>query len=112
MNSIEELKKKLRNYIGKDITFNEPHFTQQLILREGSREEVINNLLNPEKLVYYYKERGKQGNEVYCLYFRISNTRTMKLPVILDKNNKKGLYIKTYIMRYRAWQSMIRGRKK
>ena len=52
---IEKLKNKLRSYERKDIKFNEPHFTQQLILREGNKEEVINLLLNPDKLVYSYQ---------------------------------------------------------
>lgn len=31
----------------------------------------------------------------------------MKLPVIFDKNGKKGLYILTYIMTYRHWKKII-----
>jgi len=46
------LKKKLKEYSKENIIFNEPHFTQQLILRQGSKDEVINNLLNLDKLVY------------------------------------------------------------
>ena len=110
---IDELKKKLKNYNRKDIIFNEPHFTEQLFLRDGNKEEVITNLLNPEKLVYFYTEKGSHGDIVHCLHFKISNTRTLRLPVIFDKNKKKSLYIITYIKRYRAWQSMIkRGRRK
>ena len=85
---IEKLKKKLRNYTKNDIEFNDPHFTQQLQLREGSIEEVTNNLLKPDKLVYSYQEKGKYGDIVHCLHFRISNTRTLRLPVIFDRNNK------------------------
>lgn len=108
--NIEDLKRKLKSYIKKEIIFNEPHFTQQLILREGSKEEVIKNLLNPDNLVYSYQEAGKYGDIIHCLHFRISNTRTMRLPVIFDTNQKKGLYIITYIMRHRAWQHMIKKR--
>ncbi len=57
--NIEDLKRKLKGYIEKDIDFNEPHFTQQMLLREGSKTEVLNNLLNPVKLVYSYQEKGK-----------------------------------------------------
>jgi len=95
------IKQKLLKLKEKDLKFNEPHFTNQLVLREGSRREVIENLLHPFNLVYSYK----QDEKVYCLYFKISNTRTMKLPVIF---NKKGLYILTYIMRYRSWKGMIK----
>lgn len=105
---IEELKKKLKKYKKEKIKFNEPHFTQQLILREGKREEVINHLLNPKNLVYSYQEEGNYGDVVHCLHFKISSTRTMRLPIIFDARNKKSLYILTYVMRYRPWQNMIK----
>ncbi len=102
---LEEIKAKLANYKKENIVFNEPHFTQQLIFREGNRNEVIKNLLNPERLVYVYQEKGRYGDTIHCLHFKISNTRTMRLPAIF---NKKILYIITYIMRYRPWQNMVR----
>lgn len=105
---IEELKSKLKDYRRDDIEFNEPHFTIRLQLREGEREEVIKNLLNPDNLVYSYQEKGKYGDMKHSLYFKISNTKTMKIPIIFDRNNKKSLYIITYIMRYRPWQTMIK----
>jgi len=104
--NLEELKAKLRTYTKKDLIFKQPHFYDQLIIREGSKEEVIINILNPENLVYAHQ---KEGNNVICLYFKISNTRTMMLPVVF---NEKSLYIKTYIMRYRAWESMVNRREK
>ncbi len=107
---IEKLKEKLKTYNKNQIIFNEPHFTQQLKLREGNKEDVINNLLSPEKLVYSYQEIGKYGDIIHCLHFKISNTKTIRLPVIFDKGNEKSLYILTYIMRYRAWKNMVRTR--
>lgn len=107
---IEKIKKKLVTYKREDIEFNEPYFTNRLLLREGNKEEVIKNLLNPEKLVYSYQEKGKYGDAKHCLHFEISNNRTMRLPVIFDRNDKKGLYIITYIMTYRRWQNMIKRR--
>jgi len=109
---IEELKKKLKSYSREHIKFNEPHFTVQLYSREGSEEEVIKTLLNPDKLVYSYNEIDDDGNTVHNLHFKISNTRTMRLPVIFDKNGKKSLYIKTYIMSYRGWQNFIKKRRR
>lgn len=108
MMGIEELKKKLREYSKEEIIFFEPHFTEQLELREGKREEVINILLNPEKLVYVVCKPGKYGDLVHSLHFDISNTRTLILPVIFDIHNKKSLYILTYIMRHRKWHRKIR----
>lgn len=91
--NIEDLKKKLKNYKEKDIEYNEPHFTQQLALREGKREDVVKYLLNPEKLVYSYQEKGKYGDTIHCLHFEVSNTRTMRLPIIFKSNGK--VYIMT-----------------
>ena len=108
---IEELKKKLKTYKIEDISFNEPHFTQQLNLREGNKDEVIKNLLNPTNLIYSYSEKGKYGDIKHNLHFKISNNRTMRIPVIFDRGNKKSLYILTYIMRYRKWQNMIKKRR-
>ena len=106
--SLEGLKRKLATYTKKDIQFNEPHFTQQMIMREGKKKEVIYHLLNPEKLVYAYKQEGKYGDTVHSLHFKVNEVRTLRLPVIFDRNNKKSLYILTYIMRYRSWQNMIK----
>ena len=110
---LEQIKEKLKNYNRQDIIFNEPHFTLRLLMREGEREEVIENLLKPDNLVYSYHEKAISGSQVHCLHFKISNTRTMRLPVIFDKGGRKNLYILTYIMRYRPWQSMlVRGRRR
>ncbi|MBD3303726.1 hypothetical protein GF343_01150 [Candidatus Woesearchaeota archaeon] len=102
---LDVLKENLRSYAEENIEFNEPHFSQQLNLREDSKKEVIKNLLNPDKLVYSYQEKGKHNDTIHCLYFKVSNTRTMRLPVI---SHQKSLYILRYITRYRPWQSMIK----
>lgn len=99
-----QVKSKLRSYKREDIIFNEPHFTERMVLRDGNKEEVIKNLIEAERLVYAEKE----DNNKYVLYFKMSNTRTMILPVIFDKDGKKCLYILTYIMRYRDWRNMVR----
>jgi hypothetical protein len=104
---INEIKDRLRSYSRRDIRLNEPHFTQQMLLRDGDKESILNNILRPDKLVYAYSVEGKYGDRIYDLYFEVSNTRTLKLPVIFDRKNKKSLYILTYVLRYRKWQNMI-----
>ena len=91
--SLDEIREMLRHYKKGDIKFNEPHFTIQMRLREGNRDEVISNILNPEKLVYSYSKKGR-----HVLHFRISNTKTVILPAVC----RKTLYILTYIMRHRG----------
>jgi len=105
---LEHIKKRLMSYKREEIVFNEPHFTLRLVLRDGRREDVINALLKPDSLVYSFEEVGRLGDTIHCLYFAVSNTRTMYLPVIFDRQGRKSLYILTYILRYRPWQRMIR----
>ena len=104
---VEELKNMLKRHSREDIMFNEPHFTHQLMLREGDKEAVIMNMLHPDKLVYSFQQVGKYGDIIHCLHFGISNSRTLRIPVIFRKD--KTLYILTYIVRYRRWQNMVRG---
>ena len=94
----------------KEISFSK-HARNQIILRESNEEEIASHLLYPDKLVYSYQEKGKMGSIIHCLHFRISNTWTIRLPVIFDKGGKKNLYILTYIMRHRAWQNMVKRGK-
>jgi len=110
--TVTKIKKKLRSYKEEEIEYNDPHVKIQMILREGSKEEIVKHILNPQHLVHIEITKGKYGDTIYNLYFKLSNTRTLKLPVMFDKDGKKSLYILTYIKRYRAWQNMIRRRKR
>jgi len=105
--NLEEIKEKLRSYKEADIKFYEPHFTENMIGRGGSRKDVIENLLNPMKLVHVKLEIGIYGDMKHVLFFELGRVQTLKLPVIFNESNKKTLYIITYIMRYRPWQEMI-----
>jgi hypothetical protein len=102
--NLDYIKKKLSSYNRTDIIFNEPHFTNQLLLRDGSREQVIDLILSPSKLVYSYQEIGKYGAVKHCLIFNVSNTLSLRIPVIFDIDGRKNLYILTYIARYRIWK--------
>src|SRR3989338_10625385 len=107
MQDLELIKQRLRDYSREEVGFYEPHFTINLNLREGNKEEVIHNLLHPEKLVFCSESAGKYGDAIYSLHFQISNTKTLILPVIFNRNNKKSLYVITYIMRHRKWKRTI-----
>lgn len=101
----KRIKAIIQEYNLNDLKFNEPHFSERLILRDGNKKEVINNLLELDNLVYAYEEKGKYNDKKYVLHFKISNTRTMIIPVVAFK---KYLYAITYIMRYRPWKNMIK----
>jgi len=73
--NLDSIKKILTSYNRSQILFNEPHFTNQLLLRDGSREEVIQLLLNPSKLTYSYQEIGKYGAIKHCLIFELSKEK-------------------------------------
>ncbi|MBN1274985.1 hypothetical protein JXA12_01710 [Candidatus Woesearchaeota archaeon] len=100
----EHVRRKLQEYCASDVCFNEPHFSQQLALRDGDEQEVIDTLLNPERLVYAYPE----GDDKQVLHFKMSATRTLRLPVIFDKGGQRNIFVLTYILRHRKWQSMVR----
>jgi len=99
---IEEVKKRLKGYSKSNVKFSN-HATQMIILREGNKSEVINELLNPVNLIDAFPEDNKT-----VLIFRLSGTRTLKLPVIFNKGGRKCLYIVTYIKRYRPWQRIVK----
>ncbi len=101
LEDVASIKQKLRQYELKDLEFNEPHFSQQLLLREGNKTMVIRHLLDPVCLVSVRKELGKYSDNKFALHFSVSSSLTMIIPVIFDKSAKKSLYILTYIMRYR-----------
>jgi len=82
--NLESIKKLLSSYTRSQILFNEPRFTNQLLLRDCSREEVINLLLNPLKLIYSYQELGKYGAIKHCLIFELSNNRSLRIPIIFN----------------------------
>lgn len=76
--------------------------------RDGNLEEVIAILLNSEKLVYFYKEKSSKGEIFYNLHFKISNTKTLKLPVIINRSGHKNLCIIIDIMIYGPWKKAVK----
>ena len=106
--SLVEVKRLLSRYSEENIMFNEPHFTERLLLREGNREEVIHLLLNPDNLVYVESRTETRGIS-YTLYFDISNTRTVIIPLVF---RTKSLYIITYIQEYKPWIRLLKKKRR
>ena len=68
-------------------------------------EEVKNNIINPEKLVYIFKQKAKKSNEEkYECYFAYSGNYCHKY--ILTINSK--VIIVTIININRNWQKMLK----
>ena len=102
---INKIKEELKKYSEKQIAFNEPHVTQRCLLRDITKEEVIQNLLKPDKLVYVGEQESKYLTEnKYDLYFVFSNTRAYRFPVVLKE---KSLYVITVIKINRRWQGIV-----
>ena len=60
---ITKIKEDLNKYSREQIKFNEPHVTQRCLLRDIAKEEVIQNLLKPDKLVYAGEQDSKYPDE-------------------------------------------------
>ena len=103
---LEEIKSRLKQYKKEQISYNDPHVSIRCIQREFSKEQIAQNLLNPDNLVLAYQQIASEESELkYALYFKLNSSKTLKLIVVLKKEE---LYIITVIVRWRKWESMIR----
>ncbi len=94
----EKIKKILMTYKREDIKFNEfnDHFNLKLKREQINKEEVIKNILKPDKLVFVGVSESKNPNYdyVYDLYFKLSKNRIFKIPTSIKP---KALYLITII---------------
>jgi len=82
--NLEELKDKLREYSIKDIIITD-HAEMQAIVRDIELEEVKNNVLHPEKLVFAKEQEAKKQDEKkYECYFAYSKTHAHKYVMIFN----------------------------
>jgi len=68
---IKSLKEKLNQYKKEDVIITN-HAEIQALVRNINLEEVKNNIVKPDKLVYAEKQKAKQGQEKYNCYFSYS----------------------------------------
>lgn len=103
---IEVIKKKLRGHKREEIIIKK-HAELQAYVREIDLEEVKNNIINPEKLVYAREQKSeKRDAEKYDCYFAYS--KYLYHRYILTVNRK--VIIVTIIKVNRDWQRVIEGR--
>ena len=95
---LERLKARLR---ACEVVFNEPHVTERLAVRGGSRKELVKMLKEPERLIHAEERIGSKGDPVHILYFE-KDGKTEKIPVIFL--GEKSLLVLTYILRHRRWK--------
>jgi len=100
---LEELKKKLAKYNKEDIIITR-HAELQAYVREINLDEVKDNVINPEKLVFVEQQKSqKQNEEKYNCYFAYSKDLSHRY--ILIVNGK--VIIVTIIKINRDWQKIL-----
>lgn len=101
--NLDELKQKLSSYSKKEIIITD-HAEIQAIVRGISLEEVKQNIMKPEKLVYAREQEPKKyGEEKHDCYFAYS--KHLYHRYILTLNSK--VIIVTIIKINRDWQKAI-----
>ncbi len=103
--NLEELKRKLKSYKKEEIIITK-HAELQALIREVDLEEVKDNIINPEKLVYAQKQASFKDEQKYDCYFAYS--KHLYHRYILAINGK--LIIVTIIKVNRDWQKAIERR--
>ncbi len=102
--NLGDFKKKLSKYKPKDIIFT-THAEIRALGRGIDLEEVKNNIVNPEKLVYVQEQDSTKNNEEkYECYFSYSKKYCHKYMLTL---NRKVIII-TIININRDWQKVVK----
>jgi len=97
--NVEEFKKKLKEYKKEEIVLTK-HAEIRALQRNIDIEEVVSNILSPEKLVFV----KKQEEERYECYFAYSEEFCHKYVIV---TNGKVIIV-TIISINRDWQKTIR----
>ena len=101
--NLEELKEKLKNYSKTDIIFTH-HAELQAFTRDVDLEEVKENIIHPDKLVYFKTQKSRNENELKLdCYFAYSRHLYHRYAIAV--NGK--LIIVTIIKINRVWQKVI-----
>lgn len=101
INRKDELIKKLKKYSAQEVVITH-HAKTQAYFRQVPEEEVIRNVLNPEKLVFAEQQAAlRPDEEKYACYFAYSNRQAHKYVIVI---NKKAIIV-TIIKINRKWQA-------
>jgi hypothetical protein len=100
---LQQLKNRLKRYSRRDIIVSH-HAEIQAIVRDVDIEEVKENIVNPEKLVYAKKQAAKYPNEEkYDCYFAYSRHLYHRYAITINAK----IIIVTIIKINRDWQKAI-----
>ena len=101
--NLEELKAKLKKYKKEDLVFT-PHAKLQAEVRQTDVDEIKENIINPEKLVYFEEQPSKKtGEKKYDCYFAYSQDFYHRYIIVLNRK----ILIVTVIGVNRRWQHLL-----
>jgi hypothetical protein len=104
---LEELKSKLSNYKKEEIIITN-HAEEQAEFRRINLEEVKENIVNPQKLVYFEEQEAQKPSEKkYDCYFAYSDNFYHRYVIVINRK----LIIVTIIRVNRKWQAAIERKK-
>ncbi len=103
MNYKDKLKEKLEKYSKEDIIITN-HAEEQAIFRNLDLDEVKENIVNPQRLVFAEEQNAQNPKEEkYNCYFSYSNSLCHRY--VLTVNSK--CVVCTLIKIKRRWQKMV-----
>lgn len=103
---LPELKEKLRTYRKEDMIIT-GHARIQADVRNVDLEEVKENIVNPEKLVFAKEQPAEKGyGEKYDCYFKYSKKLYHRYIIVINRK----IIIVTIIKVNRDWQKAIEGK--
>jgi hypothetical protein len=101
--NLQEFKAKLKTYSEKDIIFTK-HAQIRLIIRDIDLKEVVKNIINPEKLMFFEEQTTESNFKKYNCYFSYSGNLTYRY--VFTINGK--ILIVTAIKINRDYQKIIK----
>jgi len=105
MKSLGDIKRKLSGYSYDEILFDR-HAELRIGERQVKKKLIIHNLRNPENLTDFKLEKAHNPKKTkVVLYFKLSNSRSLYLVVILTDNLIK---VKTCNIDNRRYKKKIR----
>jgi len=103
---VKEFKEKLKEYHKEDIIITD-HAGIQAMVRQIDEDEVINNLLNPDKLVFVKEQESRDSDlRKYDCYFAYSKLFAHKYIITINRK----IIIVTIIAINRDWQKILEGK--
>lgn len=103
MNYKDEVKDKLKHFEREDIIISD-HALIRLKQRQISEAEIIENIINPERLQYAIKqETDKPEEEKFDCYFGYSKTQCHRYVLVIKEN----VVVVTVVKINKRWQRVI-----